>query len=530
MRKGLFVLLLLLGGCQPSPIEVTPTPELVVTSMFEGFGAVEEAETAVSTPTALPILPTQAVAEEETAVSASNTIREISILYTNDEHGWMLGTEKGAGAANLLGLWQEVEGYQPNGSTIILSGGDMWTGPAISTWFQGESMAQVMNQMGYAAAAVGNHEFDFGLDVLRQRAEESSFPFVSANIRRKSDGSVPTDLGIQPYVLQTVNEVVVGIIGLTTTTTPVTTNPVNVSEFEFIDYATALEDVVPQAKAAGAELILVPAHICRAEVMALAQQIGALGVHLLGGGHCNELFAETVNGMVVLESGGNMGSYAWATLQFDTATDEVVASAVGVRQNQDGVADAGLAETVGGWETAVSAELDVVIGYSENGLEQRGAAMQNLVTNAWLDAFPTADAAITNLGGFRAPLPPGEITLGGLITVLPFSNVIVDVAMTGKQLRELFMLADGEAAIGGLDRVQGQLTLTRTGEIVDPGKIYHVLVNDFMYAGGDNYGVLAVYDPNAYNTSVDWRQPVIDWLLAQELSAERPLEAVIGNQ
>ncbi|MCA9968107.1 MAG: hypothetical protein KC423_27865, partial [Anaerolineales bacterium] len=76
MRKGLFVLLLLLGGCQPSPIEVTPTPELVVTSMFEGFGAVEEAETAVSTPTALPILPTQAVAEEETAVSASNTIRE----------------------------------------------------------------------------------------------------------------------------------------------------------------------------------------------------------------------------------------------------------------------------------------------------------------------------------------------------------------------------------------------------------------------------------------------------------------------
>lgn len=529
-RMGLFVLLLLLGGCQPNPIEVTPTPEPLVTSMFEGFGAVAKEETAVFTPTAPPILPTQTVAEEETAVPASNTIREISILYTNDEHGWMLGTEEGRGAANLLGLWQEVEGYPQNKGAILLSGGDMWTGPAISTWFQGESMAQVMNQMGYAAAAVGNHEFDFGLEVLRQRAEESSFPFVSANIRRKSDGRVPTDLGIQPYVLQTVNEVVVGIIGLTTTTTPVTTNPVNVSEFEFMDYATALAEVVPQAKAAGAELILVPAHICRAEVVALAQQIGELGVHLLGGGHCNELFAETVNGIAVLESGGNMGSYAWATLQFDTATDRVVASEVGVRQNQDGVADAGLAETVGEWETAVSAELDVVIGYSENGLAQRGPAMQHLVTNAWLDAFPTADAAITNLGGFRAPLPPGEITLGHLITVLPFSNVIVDVAMTGKQLRELFMLADGEAAIGGLDRVQGQLTLTRTGEIVDPEKVYHILVNDFMYAGGDNYGVLAVYDPNAYNTSVDWRQPVIDWLLAQELSAERPLEAVIGNQ
>lgn len=532
VRKSLFFLLLLLVGCQSDRIEVTPTPGLLTPDavVVEEVGVVV-GETAVSsTTTPSPILPTPTPIDEPTPAPSADTIREIIILYTNDEHGWILGTEEGAGAANLLGLWQEVEGYLQNDDILLLSGGDMWTGPAISTWFEGESMAEVMNQMGYAAAAVGNHEFDFGLEVLQQRAAESSFPFVSANIRRKSDGRIPTELGIQPYVLTTVNEVVVGIIGLTTTSTPITTNPVNVSDFEFIDYATALQEVVPQARAAGAELILVPAHICRAEALALAQQIGELGVHLLGGGHCNELFAETVNGMVVLESGGNLGSYAWATLQFDTATDEVVSSEVGVRQNQDGVADRALAETIGGWETAVSAELDVVIGYSESGLERRGIPMQNLVTNAWLDAFPTADAAITNLGGFRAPLPPGDITLEGLITVLPFSNVIVDVAMTGKQLRELFMLADGEAAIGGLDRVQGQLTLTRTGEIVDPEKVYHILVNDFMYAGGDNYGVLAVYDPNAYNTSVDWRQPVIDWLLAQELSAERPLESVIASQ
>lgn len=123
----------------------------------------------------------------------------------------------------------------------------MWTGPAISTWFQGQSMAEVMNAMGYDAAAVGNHEFDFGLEMLKARAAESEFPFLSANIRYKADGTTP--VAIRPYTIITVNEIQVGIIGLTTRSTPTTTNPVNVAQFDFVDYETALREVVPQVKA-----------------------------------------------------------------------------------------------------------------------------------------------------------------------------------------------------------------------------------------------------------------------------------------
>ena len=91
-----------------------------------------------------------------------------TVLYTNDEHGWMEGMQSGQGAAELLGLWRTKQGYRPDGPFLILSGGDNWTGPAISTWFDGQSMVEVMNAMGYKASVIGNHEFDFGLDGLNK--------------------------------------------------------------------------------------------------------------------------------------------------------------------------------------------------------------------------------------------------------------------------------------------------------------------------------------------------------------------------
>ena len=72
----------------------------------------------------------------------------------------------------MISVWQDDLGYAPGGTFLVLSGGDMWTGPAISTWFQGQSMVEVMNAMDYDAAAVGNHEFDFGLEALRKRVSE----------------------------------------------------------------------------------------------------------------------------------------------------------------------------------------------------------------------------------------------------------------------------------------------------------------------------------------------------------------------
>ena len=146
-----------------------------------------------ATATGRPLVGATTDVAEQTEPTA-DVQRRLTVFYTNDEHGWMEGMEAGRGAANLLGLWREA-GYEESGPYLVVSGGDMWTGPAISTWFEGESMAEVLNAMDYSAAAVGNHEFDFGLEALRARAFESEFPFLSANVRNE-EGQTPQEWGL----------------------------------------------------------------------------------------------------------------------------------------------------------------------------------------------------------------------------------------------------------------------------------------------------------------------------------------------
>ena len=153
--------------------------------------------------------------------------------------------------------------------------------------------------------------------------------------------------------------------------------------------------------------------------------------------------------------------------------------------------------------------------------------MQSLITEAWLWAYPTADVAITNLGGMRADLPPGNMTLADVVGVMPFENVIVELLLTGEQLE--VMLGQDSAAIGGVYRDNFRWYLKETDEELEPEAFYTVLVNDFMYAGGDDYALLAVYDPDGYNTAINWRQPVIDWIMAQDSSSENPIDAAIDD-
>lgn len=448
-------------------------------------------------------------------------VRELTIFYTNDEHGWMEGMEPGIGAANLVGLWREA-GYEEEGPYLVLSGGDMWTGPAISTWFEGESMAEVMNEMGYAAAAVGNHEFDFGLEALRARSLESRFPFLSANVR-DAQGATPREWGIEPYTVMERNGIEVGIIGLTTTSTPVTTNPANLRDLQFVDYETALREAATEARADGAELLLVAGHLCRGELQALARVVADLEIDFMGGGHCNELFVETVGETVLVGGGYHFTSYARVDMLFDMVSNSVVEVNSETVVNRPGATpDAGVAAVVERWQARAEEELEVVVGYSERGLARRSDEMLALVTESWLWAYPAADVAITNNGGFRAALPPGEITFADVVGVLPFNNVLVEVTLSGEQL--LRVLAHGNAAVGGAHLGVGEWILESTGERIRREETYQVLVNDFMYAGGDGYSMLAEYDADAYNTGIDWRQPVIDWILARESSSEAPLD------
>ena len=453
--------------------------------------------------------------------------QEITVLYTNDEHGWMQGVQSGQGAAHLLGLLSEEYGYQEDPSVILLSGGDNWTGPAISTWFEGQSMVEVMNEMGYSASVIGNHEFDFGLEALKQRITEANYPYLSANIRNKSDGEIPRDLGIEPFSIIEVNGIKVALIGLTTTLTPAVTNPANVADYDFIDYETALREFVPAVKEQGAELILVPSHICTWELAALAERVSDLGIAMLGGGHCNEFLADQVAGTVILSGGYHYTGYAYATFSYDPNTQEFQVVDEGFRQNKAGAEDPQVAEIVQNWQDKTDLELNKSIGYLRSEIPRRSQTMQALITESWLWGYANADIALTNLGGIRDSLRAGAITLADVVSVLPFNNVLVDVYMTGDQLLEVLAVDPSGLAIGGMHQEGGAWYLDATGAPLDGQQTYHVLVNDFMYAGGDDYTLLGEFDPDAYNTAIDWRQPVIDWITAQGSSEANPIDEMI---
>ena len=459
-----------------------------------------------------------------TEQGSQDDVVTLTVVYTNDEHGWIMGKEGGQGAAEMAGLWAAE--YADDDAFLVLSGGDNWTGPAISTWFGGESMVEVMNAMGYTAAAVGNHEFDFGLDGLKTRTGQAEYPYLGANIRYKADGTVPVDLGIQPYTMLEVAGLNIGLIGLANVDTPATTNPGPVSVFDFTGYAETLREVVPEIRAAGVDLIFVPAHLCTWELAPLARDVADLGITLFGGGHCHETFANTIAGSVVLSGGSYFQSYAYATFEVDRENIEILDVDYGVVPNKRGTPHTQVAEIAAHWQEVTDDELDVVIGYQAAEIARRSDGMAALITETWLLAYP-ADVALTNWGGMRDRIPAGEITYASLISAMPFDNILVDVTLTGEQLERVLNYGNGDPPVGGIRRSLGGWVLDRTGAALEPDETYTLLVTDFLYAGGDDYTMLADYDPDAYNTTISWRQPVIDWIKAQESNPEKPLDEAL---
>ena len=450
--------------------------------------------------------------------------RSFTVLYTNDEHGWMEGMGESNSAANLMQLWKDAEGYSIANAEdfLLLSGGDNWTGPAISTWNQGESMVELMNSMGYAASAIGNHEFDFGLDTIRKRSAEADYAYVSANTTWRDSGLVPKDIGIVEYRIVEAGGVLVGVIGLTTTETSTPTNPATVAPLRVNNSEATLRRIVPEIEAQGVELTFVISHVCLDELEPLALAVADLDIALFGAGHCNELIAKRLDSAVILGGGFHFGSYARAT--FSLAADGGVHVDFATAENAGASADPETLAIIEKWQSRSEASLSEVLAYVDKTVP-RGAVLDQLVVDSWLWADPVADVAVTNAGGIRAPLPSGAVTLGDTVAILPFDNTIVAVEISGAEL--VAALNEGSRPrAAGIAQVDDKWVLSATGEAPEADKRYRVLINSFMYAGGDGYERFASADPNAYDTGTQYGLPFRDWLRSLASTQARPLRLI----
>jgi 2',3'-cyclic-nucleotide 2'-phosphodiesterase (5'-nucleotidase family) len=446
--------------------------------------------------------------------------RTLVFLTTNDEHGWIEESEETDGAARLMGLWRSAEGYDEDGDFLILSAGDNWTGPAISTWFEGESTVEVMNAMGYSASAIGNHEFDFTVDVLRERITQADFPYLAANIRTEGTGAVP-DFAT-PFIIKNVNGIRVGVVGLASRSTPWTTFPTYVEDYEFTAYDLALEESVPQAWNAGADLVVVVGHICRDEILDLLPTIQALGVSAVAGGHCHEFMGEVRDGVALVIGGWRFDAYGRVELGFDPEERRVTSVGGSFRMNTGGTPDPAVQSIVTTWQQAAEAELSEVIGYAEATIPDESPALYNLIMDSWLFEYPTADIAMTNAGGVRQGIPAGDISLGTIVGVLPFQNNLVALELTGS---EVVACLKSSTLVAGMTTTGGYRHAD--GTFLKMDSTYHVLTTDYLYAL-DGYD-FDVYDPTPYPTGIVYFQPTADYIESLETSPSNPLDDYLDH-
>lgn len=439
------------------------------------------------------------------------SIVELTILATNDFHGALeqVDTERDSqrpigGAPSLTATIARERATNPDG-TLLLDGGDIYQGTALSNLTEGRASIDYMNDAGFDAAAVGNHEFDWGVPVLIQRIGQAKFPMLVANMRERATGKLPE--WAKPYVVLERKGVRVAVIGLITPDTPNVTMPENVAPYEFLDPAAVANELIPELVPAKADLAVITTHhggsmgddgTLRGEVVEMSEAIH--GETAIVAGHTHQIMHGYVDGVPVVEAGSSGRWLGRIDLTVDRATRTVTESDVRVLTVfADSIApDSSVAALVARYRAEVAPILDEVIGEAEIEIEagRRECGMGNLLSDVTREASGVS-FAFQNPGGVRASIDQGPIMYSEVYRVMPFDNTIVTMDLTGAEVIQLLEEASGD---GGFLHVSG---LRYTADMSRPAgsrvtvvaqsdgmpivadTIYPIAVNNFMAQGGD---------------------------------------------
>jgi len=203
----------------------------------------------------------------------------LKILYVNDFHGFAEPYKATANDAPLGGiayLAGAVDRARHNQPSLLLAAGDMIQGNAWANLFRGKSTIDVMNAMKFDAMVVGNHEFDFGPKVLKERMAQARFPFLGANVKGLA--------ALKPYVVKNLQGVRIAIIGVVTPETPVTTHPRNVAGLTFSTPESAVRKYLLELKGR-ADIIIVLSHCGFQADRELAARVPGIDVIVRGHSH-----------------------------------------------------------------------------------------------------------------------------------------------------------------------------------------------------------------------------------------------------
>jgi 2',3'-cyclic-nucleotide 2'-phosphodiesterase (5'-nucleotidase family) len=509
------------------------------------------AQTGPATPGPLPETTAEATPEKPeppTPVRRGENV-VITLLYTTDEHGWLEGVTKDGetrgGAAELLGQLVTVEKHCPGPlppnidiggavlapspedcakpHTLLLSSGDNFTGPAISTYLQGAPMAVAMARMGYAASAFGNHELDFGREQFVKNRNTSKVPYLAANVKI-TDAKVAADFGIEPFRMFELRGIKIAVVGLAAADTLKTAMADRFAGISFEPTEESLGKAVGDAWAKGADAVVVTAHECPTELVPIIARHPDWQLAFVGGGHCHKKLVLRAGDVAVISPEWRLFQYARVKLTVNTALPpgarvvSVLPQVIDVKSAAAAPVDRALQNAIAASKAEVDKALGAPIGETVTGLDDEPFIGQ-MVAQSWL-AELGGDVAIMNRGGVRQTIPAGTITLGTVYGILPFDNRIMKMNISGEVLQKHLEMSFAIPA-GAKKDAKGKWIVGKAA--LDPKKIYKVLATDFMYMGGDGATFQAA-DPKAEATGILWRDPFIRWIQKQKTTKKSPLE------
>jgi len=449
-----------------------------------------------------------AAANSQEADLAGTT--RLTIVHSNDTHSRVKEGD-GMGFAKISTIIQEVKKVNPN--TLVLDAGDTFHGQTIATLTEGESIARLMNEIGYDAMAPGNHDFNYGYERLVGLSKLTNFPILAANVK-KEDGS---DL-LDGYIIKEIAGLKVGIFGLATPETKHKTHPDNVKGLTFVDPVEAAKQTVEALKDE-TDIIIAITHLGMDPSsvdtsIKVAEEVE--GIDLIIDGHSHTVLEQgkKVGNTLIVSTGEYDKNLGIVDLYYkDGEIVSMEARLIGKDMAAEISEDEAIVSIIKTIEEEQAELLNQVVGTTTVALDGAREKVRtgetnlgNLITDA-MRYITGADCAIVNGGGIRASIDAGDITKGEVITVLPFGNYIVTKKVTGAEIKAA--LENGIKAYpgpsGGFPHVSGikyvidigrqlgdrVVNITVNGQPLDLNREYVLATNDFIAAGGDEYTMIS---------------------------------------
>jgi 5'-nucleotidase / UDP-sugar diphosphatase len=444
-----------------------------------------------------------------TSAPAQTTI--VTFLHLNDVYE--ISPKQGRGGfAPLMTLLKQERAAAPGAITTL--GGDLVGSSMMSGITKGTQMIELMNAVGLDIAVVGNHEFDFGSDVLKQRVGDSKFPWLGTNVLG-TDGKIFP--GLVATATRKVGELTIGFFGIITPDTRYLSNTgPDVTFAPIVDTARA---AVKQLKDQGADAVVALTHLTIADDRELVREVK--GIDVILGGHEHDPITFYEGGVFIFKVGHDAEYLGVAQIEIEkTQTPRGPQVKVWPRGwrvvSTAGVApDPTVAAIVKSHEDKLDESLKIAVGTTGVELDSRRATVrlkESAIGNLFADAIreaTKADVAVTNGGGIRGDRTYAAgttLTRRDILTELPFGNVAVLMEISGADLRTA--LEEGVSAVedvaGRFPHVSGLvlvfdpkrpkgarvLQVTIGGKPLDPAATYRLATNEYMMAGGDGYASL----------------------------------------